>query len=382
MANKKKQRRARGEGSVHFNKPKGCWIWRAVTGHKPDGRVLYTEGRAPTQAAALERKRKAEGSNRRPTDKQRTGDYLEYWLTDVSKPNVRNNTWRRYEQVVRLHLKPHIGGIPIQALTVATINRLWSTHSRAGMKPGTIRTCSAVLSTALEHAAREGVLTASPTRLAVRPQVRRDPIEVFSDDEVKAIIAAATANRLEPLFLLAISTGARMGELLALELLDVDLVVGTIHIRRMLDKHKGKFSTHPPKSETGVRVIGLPAFALDALRAHCAHRSDGPLFTTRSGQYIARGHVSHQGWVSLLQAAKVPYRKLHALRHTHASRLLAAGVDPAEVAKRLGDRIETIMRYYAHWINTANRDTAAKVQEIYAQGGEEGANHDTKRRKK
>jgi integrase len=61
----------------------------------------------------------------------------------------------------------------------------------------------------------------------------------------------------------------------------------------------------------------------------------------------------------------VKYRRFHTLRHTHASRLLTAGADPAEVARRLGDRIETVMRVYAHWIKTVGRNTAAKVEAIY-----------------
>ena len=82
---------------------------------------------------------------------------------------------------------------------------------------------------------------------------------------------------------------------------------------------------------------------------------------------------------SLLARAEVTYRKFHTLRHTHASRLLAAGVDPAEVAKRIGDRIETLMRVYAHWIPTTNRDTAAKVNAIYTEVRETEQRQETKK---
>jgi integrase len=89
------------------------------------------------------------------------------------------------------------------------------------------------------------------------------------------------------------------------------------------------------------------------------------VFLTSKGTYLRRSNFVRKEWARLLERAKVPYRKFHTLRHTHASRLLAAGVDPAEVAKRIGDKIETLMRVYAHWIPTDNRDTAAKVDAIY-----------------
>jgi integrase len=119
-----------------------------------------------------------------------------------------------------------------------------------------------------------------------------------------------------------------------------------------------------------VRTIGLPAFAVDAVLLHLRDREPGPAFTTGSGNYLARSNFVRQDWADLLDAAGVKYRKFHTLRHTHASRLLADGVDPAEVAKRLGDRIETVMRVYAHWIPTAGRYTAARVDAIYGMESE------------
>jgi integrase len=100
-------------------------------------------------------------------------------------------------------------------------------------------------------------------------------------------------------------------------------------------------------------------------------REAGPVFTTRNGTHLAKSNFVRQDWTDLLAAAKVRSRKFHALRHTHARRQLADGVDPAEVAKRLGERLETVMRVYAHWIPTAGRDTAARVIAIYGAETEE-----------
>ncbi|WP_439623426.1 tyrosine-type recombinase/integrase [Gemmata sp.] len=364
---KQKGRRPRGDGSVFFARSKGCWVWKAVTGAGPDGGVRYTQGWARTQADAVKKKQAAERAGRAPDAARETvGDHLTHWLDDVAKPNTRYATWQRYEQVVRIHLRPRIGGVPLRALTVAQVTKLWADLSRAKVKAGTVKKCSEVFATALEVAVSEGKIATAPTGGAARPRVIRGEVEVFSDDEVRKLLAAAAGDRLEALFALAAGTGAREGELLALEPADFDLPAGTVRIVKMLDYRDGQFAIQPTKSKSGVRAIDLPAFALDPVRRHLVGRGSGPCFTTAEGTYIARTNFIRRDWRGLTTRAGVPYRKFHTLRHTHASRLLADGVDPAEVARRIGDRIETVMRVYAHWVPTLTRNTAARVDAIYA----------------
>jgi integrase len=167
------------------------------------------------------------------------------------------------------------------------------------------------------------------------------------------------------MYKLAIGTGCREGELLRLASEDCDIDAGTIRIVKTIDERKEGFFLPLPKSKTGIQTVSVPAFAIAALRLLIPGREPGPLFTTGDGNYVRRSNFVCKGWARLLERAEVPYRKFHTTRHTHASRLLAAGVDPTEVAKRIGDKIETLMRVNAHWIPTESRDTAAKGDEIY-----------------
>lgn len=371
------KRRERGGGSVFYSESKKCWVWKAVTGLTAGGAVTYTQGRARTQAAALKKKQDAERSARQPNaDKETVGEHLDHWLQDVAKPNTMPATWARYEQCVRLHLKPHVGGVPLKKLTVSRVVKLWADLGRDGMSGGNVKKCSEVLATALEQAVAEEKIAVAPTRKAAKPRVRRAEVEVFTDDEVRAIIGAAEGHRLEALFLSAVGTGMREGELFALTPGDFDLAAGTVRVTKSLDRQKGKWVINPTKSRSGVRTITLPSFAVESVKRHPTAVKPGAVFTSRSGGYLVRSNFVRRDWTGLLTRAKVRYRKFHTLRHTHASRLLADGVDPAEVARRLGDRIETVMRVYAHWIPTANRDTAARVDAIYAKkipaGGQGG----------
>jgi integrase len=369
---KRTTRRAKGEGAVFFSEAKGYWIWRAVTGLKPDGGVAYTQGSAKTQEAALQKKQEAERRQQQPhEDSETVGQHLDHWLHDVAKPNTRANTWDRYEQVTRLHLKPRIGGVPLRKLTVAGVTKLWAELGRDGATSGNVKKCSEVLASALECAVAEHKIAVAPTANAAKPKVISGEVEVFGDDEVRAILGASRGDPFEALYKVAVGTGARQGEILALERDDFDTEAGTVRISKMLDcRDGGEFVLQPPKSKAGLRTIRLPGFALDAVKAHLKGRGPGAAFTTRTGNYISKSNFVRSYWKPLVEAAKVKYRKFHTLRHTHASRLLADGVGPAEVAKRLGDRIETVMRIYAHWIPSGGQDTADRVDAIYGAKGE------------
>jgi integrase len=362
---KRKARGARGAGAVFYSETHERWIWRAVVGNKPDGSVRYKEGRSPTQGAAIQAKARAEKGLLQPNgDKETVGDHLTHWLDNIAKPNTRPGTWARYEVVVRKHLKPNVGGIPLRKLTVSQVTKLWADLGSRGMSPGTVKKCSEVLATALEAAVSEEKIPVAPTANAVKPRVIRPDVEVFTDEEIRKIIQATEAHRLEVLFKVAIGTGAREGEIICLERDDFNLRDGSVRITKTIDETKGVTTIVPPKSKAGTRTVSLPAFALDAVKKHLANREPGPVFVTSTGTLLQRSNFIRQDWTPLLKRANVPYRKFHTVRHTHASRLLAAGVDPAEVAKRIGDKIETLMRVYAHWMKS-NQDTAAKVDAIY-----------------
>jgi integrase len=348
---------------------KGCWVFRAVVGFRPDGRLRYVEGRARSQAEAVRKKRAVERTGRQADAARVTvGEFLRRWLEEA-KANLRVSTWASYERVLRLHVVPHVGGIPLAQFATADVNRLYAKLAKAGVTPGNTRKTAEVLASAMEAAVREGSIVVAPTRGAAKPRVTRPVVDVFTDDEVRAILIAAAGHRLEALFVVGIATGARAGELFGLETDDVNPEAGTLHIRRSLDETGGEFRLQPPKSKRGVRTIALPAFACDALARHLNGRAAGPVFTDSDGGALRKSNFVRRDWRAVLRAAGVPYRKFHTLRHTHASRLLAAGVDPAEVAKRLGDSLSVLLTTYSHWMPTG-QDTAARIDAIYGDSGD------------
>lgn len=351
-------RRAPGEGSVFYSESMKRWIWRAVVGKTPTGYALYRSGRCRTQGEAMQAKRAAEKLNEAP-DRDRTtlSGYLDHWLERVAAPTVRENTLTRYRQVVRTHLVPRLGGIRMRELTAPDISRAWAKMREEGVSPAMIGKASQVLSSAMSAAVREGVINASPTAKATRPKVEDVTIEVFTDEEATAILNAAKGHRLGALFAMALGTGMRQGELFALRWEHISNDLATVQVRQTVTNGN---KIGPPKSARGIRVIDLPTFVRDALPP----RGTGLVFADEKGGLLSRTNFIRRDHRGLLAKAGVRYRKFHTFRHTHASRLLSAGVDVPEVARRLGDKIETVMRCYAHWMPTW-KGTAGVLDGIY-----------------
>jgi integrase len=369
------KRRVRGEGAVFYSESKGCWIGRAIVGAKPDGRPKYKEVTARTQGQALAKMRAAEadaGAGRLTTGKPLTvGEHLDHWLHSSSKTAVHESTWNSYERVVRLHLKPHIGGIKLAHLRPSHLETLFADLTKAGVSKGNAKKVSEVLSTALQHAVRFGLIPSNPITPVPKPRPDETPILIFSPEEISRIRAAAAGHRLEALVVLAIASGAREGELLALGREHLFLDAGQVRFERSLAPVKGGWVIKEPKSKRGRRTIDLPAFAMAAMRERCkqmlaeGNAAAPVLFCTKTGQFISKSSYIRQVWRPLLKRAGVPYRKFHALRHTHVSELLAAGVPITAVARRIGDRPDVILKTYAHAIPGDGDRVTTHLEALY-----------------
>ena len=370
-----RKRRARGDGAVFFSESKGCWVGRAIVGIQPNGKPKYKEVSAQTQGECLAKKRRAEEeakAGRLSDAKPMTvAQYLDHWLENVSKPSVHLSTWDSYERCVRCHIKPYLGGVKLGQLRPVHVEQFISDLLKDGCSAGNARKVSAVLASAMAHAARVGVIPLNPVAPVAKPKPKEPPIVPFTPEEFRRIREAVAGHRLAALFAVAIGTGAREGELLALGREHIDLEAGTITIRRSLAPVKGGFVLKEPKSKRGFRVVELPQFCVDAMREHFkrllveGNVSAPVIFCTKKGDFIAKSWFIRQAWAPLLQRADVPYRKFHTIRHTHVSQLLAQGESVVDVARRVGDRPEVILRTYAHFLPGNASRLTSRLDALY-----------------
>lgn len=366
------KRRGRGDGSVR-QRPNGLWeaSLRYIDPLTSVRRRLSVYGATRSDAVEkLDAARSRLRREQRPAASRVTlGAYLEHWLENVVRPTRRPATYRSYAATI-LHLEASpLAAHPLRDLQRATLQRTFARW------PATRTTELAVvlLRAALTQALDDGLLLVNPA-LGLKPP-RREPAEMraLSPNECRALLRAARGDRLCALYVVAIATGMRRGELFALRWSDVDLRRGVLRVVRSYDPHTATMG--PVKTRSGRRQIALAPDTVAALRAHRdRQRLEGLpaelVFAGPEGGPLNPDRVRRGSFLPLQAAAKIaPPVRFHDLRHTAATLMLGAGVHPKIVSERLGHAsIGITMDQYQHVAPTMQREAAAKVSRLLGRG--------------
>lgn len=333
------RRRRRGTGSV-FRAADGTWVARISLG-VVDGRRLRRERRARDEAAAraaLDELLAASGRGADPADPRTTLDaYLADWLVHVRATN-RAVTWIAYRTIVRRHISPVLGGIPVTRLRPSDVRALIRDRLGAGLSPTTVRGIVRVLSGALEIAVRDGSLGRNVARGIVVPRPDVEPRDPITAAEARAILRAVAGDRHEAAYVTLLGTGLRRGELLGLRWRDVDLERATLTVRvqRRPIPREARRPGDPPTADVPTktvrsrRTIPLPAFVVATLRRHRSTLDpDARVFEAAPTTLTHRFPV-------LLARAGLRQRRLHDLRHAAATLMLASGTPMRAISDHLG----------------------------------------------
>jgi integrase len=241
-----------------------------------------------------------------------------------------------------------------------------------GLAARTVGHVHRVLHRALGHAATWGVVVQNVASLVSPPRVASTEIEMLREDDIKAVLQKLRGRSMHPIAVVGLATGMRRGELLALRWQDVDLDAGKIRVERSLEQTKAGLRFKSPKTKHGRRTITIDPATVAELRAHRKGQAerrltlglgkplaDALVFPTWDFQVRSPNALTKEWSVAMAEAGlKVT---LHSLRHTHASSLIAAGVDVLTISRRLGHASPTItLGVYGHlFANTDDR--AAQV---------------------
>jgi integrase len=212
-------RRSRGEGSVYRRKD-GLWVAR----YEAAGKRKYLYGKTKKIVVDKLRERLSSGvATLVPeADTMLVEEYLDRWLPTV-KGTVKDRTWVRHEEVVRLHLKPSVGHVKLQKLNALDVQELYRTKLESGLSPRTVQIVHTTLHKALKQAVRWSLVQTSVTEAVTSPRPSSKEIRVLTSEEVKRLLHVVRGERFETLYVLAVTTGMRQGELLGLKWGDVDL---------------------------------------------------------------------------------------------------------------------------------------------------------------
>jgi integrase len=338
-------RRTQGEGSVYIRKD-----GRAAASAIYEGKRITVYGKTKTEARQKLDARLADLRSGKVVlgPKQTVGQYLTYWLEDVHRLEIELTTLEHYRTVLRVHLIPVFGHLQLGQLTRESIQALYVEKLDGGLSSRRIHNIHAVLSAALRDAVIRGVLSRNPCEYVKLPKKPKHKPHVLSPDECTRLIAAARGRRLWFMLLVALTTGARLGEICALHWEDFDLANRRIHIHRSCARVTGiGIIEKQPKSASGSRRVVLAQAVIDAIEEHRLYvagvqdhagsswKNLDLVFPSRSGYYRDPVDV-RKDFKTVLASAGIDERKFHDLRHSAATLLFAAGVNPKVVQETLG----------------------------------------------
>ena len=365
-------RRQHGEGSVFRRTRDGRWVARADLGYRAGKRDVRLFVRA-TPEAAIEARRKFLDRRRDgftpPKGRQPyVSEWLEHWLHNIAKRKVRESTWQRsYRQKVEELIVPYFERVPLPELTEedvegwhAELEGRVSARTHQPLSAATIAQAHRIFSTALKAAVVRGKMPRNPCSNVTPPSSDAIEPDPPSREEAARILARCGTWPNGPRWVLAITTGLRQGEALALRWADVDLgEQPTVSVR------KGK-------TANARRTITLPAVTVTTLRRHRREQvasidGSGLVFCRPDGKPVD-SKADWTDWQALLADLGLRRYRVHDLRHATATFLLEAGEDIRVVQAIMGHATPDFTRRAYQHVRPVMKRRAAESLDDYLRG--------------
>jgi integrase len=368
------KRRANNEGTI-YRRQDGRWC-ASVT--LPGGRRKSYYGQTRQEVAQKLTQGLTAVQHGLPVPKERltVQAYMLDWLQGMAA-RVRLTTHVRYERVIRRHILPTLGPQSLARLGPEHLHKLYADLLEHGLTAAGVRLAHAVLSRGLRDAYRFGLVARQVTTLVTPPRIPRHAMLVMTAPEARRFLEITKGTRYHALFVLALSTGMRQGELLALRWQDVDLDRGVVRIQQAVARVHGTLTVSEPKTARGRRQIALTPQAIQALRHHRSQQAaerlrlgpvwhdQGLIFCSLVGTFLDPAHLTTRVFQPLLRRAALPHMRFHDLRHTAATLLLAEGVHAKVVSEMLGHAtIGLTLDLYSHVLPDMQSAAALAMERV------------------
>lgn len=286
------------------------------------------------------------------------------WMPDLT---LRPTTRRDYESLLKNHIAPTLGSVPIDQLTKANVRTWWS-----GLDPTKPRARSKafqLLHNIMSGAVDLELIAVNPVVLPSRTKIRTKrakKVESLTVEQLEAI-ADAMPKRLRMAVLIGGFCGLRYGELSELRRRDIDLKAGTIMVSRGVVKVRGGYVVGETKTESGVRPIHVPPHLLADLKKHLANYAgwgqDGLVFPAPNGGHLHSSTFA-RAFAKAATAAGRPDATPHTLRHTSVSLAHEAGATFATNRARHGHASDAMTELYTHSLDGADARLAGRLSKL------------------
>lgn len=378
------KRRANSEGNIRKRKD-GRWEGRYTAGHDPlTGKPIIKNVLAKTQAQAKEKLKAAieqcKGLDVAKGQKYTVGQWMDVWYEYYAQIKVRPSSHKTYEGYIRNHIKPAIGAIPLTKLTTLDLQKLYqklltegrverkeSEKQSKGLSPKTVRNINQVISSAMQLAIQQRLISHDPTDGCALPKPEHREMQTLSADQLTAFLLEAKHSGVFEMYYIELATGLRRGELLGLKWEDIDFSTQTLRVRRQVGRINGEVREAPLKTKNAYRTISLGTDAVAILKQQRDKQpSSAYVFPSPTGGPIAPDSVLHM-LHRVLDRAGLPEIRFHDLRHTFATLALQNGVDVKTVSGMLGHfSAGFTLDTYAHVTTAAQKKAAETMGEVLA----------------
>lgn len=321
----------------------------------------------------------ADGGTLVEPSKTTVAEYIRAWLSGTHGLSAK--TVERYRELAEQQIIPHLGSVVLQRLRPSAVQDWHTTLLARGGKSGrplsarTVGHAHRVLLRALQRAVETEVLARNVSSSISPPALEVAEIEILDADQIATVLERLEGHRLHTISALALATGMRRGELLGLQWADFDLEAAAVTVARALEETKAGLRFKPPKTKHGRRTISLPPSAVTVLREHRVKQMelrlalglgklepDALVFCELDGSPLSPRALTG-AWRTACVSLKLPLVMFHALRHTHASALIAAGLDVVTISRRLGHANPTVtLNTYAHLFRQTDSIAAEAIE--------------------
>jgi integrase len=283
-----------------------------------------------------------------------------------------------YEMLLRVHVVPTLGTTALSRLGPQQVQAFYAGRLEAGLSSTSVRHIHNVLHRALDAALKLGLVQRNVTELIDPPRMRHHEMSVLSPAQVRTFLATAKEDRFYALYVLALTTGMRQGESLALTWQEIDLDGARLNVRSTLQPVKGGgIALAPPKTTQSRRSIALTSFAVEALRDHQRRQEieraklgeawfdHGLAFPDTIGRPVEGINLLHRNFRPMLERTGLPRIRFHDLCHTATTRLLGKGIHPKIASEMLGHATVAItLDIYSHVMPHMQEQVAAAMDAL------------------
>jgi integrase len=372
-------------GKIEKRERAGKVVWTCVvnlppdpeTGKRRQSRISKPTKREVEQELARLLVDMAGGTYAEANAKKMTvEEYLDRWLKSA-EAGLRPSSYRRYSEMCATHFKPALGKKLLAKLTPLDVENYFADKLAKGLSPTTLNMQHAVLHRALDRAVRWNLVPRNVTEAVDPPREARIEYVTWDEKQVRAFLTVADNDPLAAFWRLALLTGMRRGEMLGLQWSAVDLVRGTLQVTHTLSRgNGGTYEMGEPKTNSGRRQIALPPSVVASLKKHRLTQVEERLhldkdyndqdfvFADKTGEPL-HPNTLRLRFLRLVKLAGVPAMRLHDLRHTSATLMLANGEHAKIVSERLGhSSISITLDRYSHVTPQMQRDAANRLDSL------------------